>query len=97
MLDLNLNELIEKALKEDVGTGDITTLSTIDENKTITGRFIAKESGMGGVWASVLAVGTATIFVLTKRQLHTPFWTVLTTFLWVLYPFLRKIKKVEKT
>ena len=49
------------------------------------------------MWASVLGVGTATIFVLTKRQLHTPFWTVLSAFLWVLNPFLRKIKKVEKT
>ena len=60
-------------------------------------KIISKESGMGGMWASVLAVGTATIFVLTKRQLHTPFWTVLSAFLWVLNPFLRKIKKVEKT
>ena len=60
-------------------------------------KIIAKESGMEALWASVLAVGTATIFVLTKRQLHTPFWTVLTAFLWVLNPFLRKIKKVEKT
>lgn len=46
MLDLNLNDLIEKALKEDVGTGDITTLSTIPADKTITGRFIAKEDGI---------------------------------------------------
>ncbi|MBR5296203.1 MAG: carboxylating nicotinate-nucleotide diphosphorylase [Clostridia bacterium] len=46
MLDLNLNDLIEKSLKEDVGTGDITTLSTIPADKTITGRFIAKESGI---------------------------------------------------
>ena len=60
-------------------------------------RIIAKESDMESLWASVLAVGTATIFVLTKRQLHTPFWTVLSAFLWVLHPFLRKIKKVEKT
>ena len=60
-------------------------------------RIIAKESDMDDLWASVLAVGTATIFVLTKRQLHAPFWTVLTAFLWVLNPFLRKIKKVEKT
>ena len=60
-------------------------------------KIIAKESGMEELWASVLAVGTAAIFVLTKRQLHAPFWTVLTAFLWVLNPFLRKIKKVEKT
>lgn len=46
MLDLSLNDLIEKALKEDVGTGDITTLSTIPADKTITGRFIAKETGI---------------------------------------------------
>ena len=46
MLDLSLNDLIEKALKEDVGTGDITTLSTIPADKTITGRFIAKETGV---------------------------------------------------
>ena len=60
-------------------------------------KIIAKESGMDSMWASVLATGTATIFVLAKRQLHTPFWTVLSAFFWVLNPFLRKIKKVEKT
>lgn len=58
---------------------------------------IAGESKISGLWASVLAVGTATIFALTKRQIHAPFWTVLSAFLWVLTPFLRKIKKVEKT
>jgi len=46
MLDLNLNELIEKALKEDVGTGDITTNSTIPPSRRITGRFLAKENGI---------------------------------------------------
>lgn len=46
MLDLNLNDLIARSLKEDVGTGDITTLSTIPAEKTITGRFIAKETGV---------------------------------------------------
>lgn len=46
MLDLSLNDLIEKSLREDVGTGDITTLSTIPADKTITGRFIAKENGI---------------------------------------------------
>lgn len=46
MLDLNLNDLIARALKEDVGTGDITTLSTIPADKTIVGRFIAKENGI---------------------------------------------------
>lgn len=46
MFDLNLKRLIEEALIEDVGTGDITTLSTIPASKTITGRFLAKESGV---------------------------------------------------
>jgi len=46
MLDLNLNDLIARSLKEDIGTGDITTLSTIPAEKTITGRFIAKENGV---------------------------------------------------
>lgn len=46
MLDLNLNDLIARSLKEDIGTGDITTLSTIPAEKTITGRFIAKENGI---------------------------------------------------
>ena len=46
MFDLSLRDLIEKSLREDVGTGDITTLSTIPEDKTITGRYIAKEDGI---------------------------------------------------
>jgi len=46
MLDLNLNDLIERSLKEDIGTGDITTLSTIPAEKEITGRFLAKEDGI---------------------------------------------------
>lgn len=46
MLDLNLLDLIERSLKEDIGTGDITTNSTISEEKMITGRFIAKEDGI---------------------------------------------------
>ena len=58
---------------------------------------IAKESDIDGLWASVFAAGTATIFVITKVRLNAPFWTVLSVFLWVLYPFLTKIKKVEKT
>ena len=34
---------ITLALNEDIGTGDLTTLSTIPEDKTATGRFVAKE------------------------------------------------------
>lgn len=46
MRDLYLEKLIDDALKEDVGTGDITTLSTIPKDAHITGRYIAKEDGV---------------------------------------------------
>jgi len=38
-----VEQLIAMALSEDVGTGDITTETTIPEDKTAFGRFIAKE------------------------------------------------------
>ena len=38
-----VEQIITLALNEDIGTGDITTLSTISEDKTATGRFVAKE------------------------------------------------------
>ena len=41
-----LNELISHALAEDVGTGDITTQSTVPQETVISGRFIAKSSGI---------------------------------------------------
>ena len=36
-------QIITLALNEDIGTGDITTLSTIPADKTATGHFVAKE------------------------------------------------------
>ena len=41
-----LDGILENALREDVGTGDITTLSTISPDRTVTGQYIAKESGV---------------------------------------------------
>lgn len=41
-----LDNIILDALKEDIGTGDITSLSTIPESRMAFGRFIAKESGI---------------------------------------------------
>lgn len=41
-----IQDLVRNALLEDMGTGDITTLSTIAEDVQITGRFIAKEDGI---------------------------------------------------
>lgn len=47
MLDLKIiDDLIARAMREDIGTGDITTLSTIPADKSSNGRFIAKEAGV---------------------------------------------------
>lgn len=47
MLDrLSMDEIITRALSEDIGTGDITTMSTVPAGQTINGRFIAKEAGI---------------------------------------------------
>ncbi|HOV70416.1 MAG TPA: carboxylating nicotinate-nucleotide diphosphorylase [Clostridia bacterium] len=40
------DELIVRALNEDIGIGDITTLATVPAEKEITGRFISKECGV---------------------------------------------------
>lgn len=45
MNQLMLDEIILTALKEDLGTGDITTLSTVPKEKVVSGKFIAKEAG----------------------------------------------------
>jgi nicotinate-nucleotide pyrophosphorylase (carboxylating) len=42
----NLHAIIHRALEEDIGSGDITTLSTIPVNSVLKGIFIAKESGV---------------------------------------------------
>ena len=41
-----VNDFIARAFAEDIGTGDITTQTTIPEDTMISGRFIAKESGI---------------------------------------------------
>ena len=40
------SDLIQTALREDLATGDITTLSVIDRDREAHGRFIAKEDGI---------------------------------------------------
>jgi nicotinate-nucleotide pyrophosphorylase (carboxylating) len=42
----NLHAIIHRALEEDIGSGDITTLSTIPAKSVLRGTFIAKESGV---------------------------------------------------
>ena len=42
----SVDQLIDRALEEDVGTGDITTLTTISEDAVGHGKYIAKECGV---------------------------------------------------
>jgi len=42
----SVESLIDRALEEDIGTGDITTLTTISEDALGHGRYIAKEDGV---------------------------------------------------
>lgn len=60
-------------------------------------RRIASEAGIKSRWAGVLVPATAVAAILSGVQLHRPIWGVLSALLWVLSPFLTKIKKVEKT
>ena len=60
-------------------------------------RDIAKECKIGHIWSGVLVLCTASAAVLLKWQLHAPFWSVLSAFLWVLTPCLTKNKKVGKS
>ncbi len=47
LLNMKLvDEIIERALREDIGTGDITTLSTIPAEATTKGFIYAKEEGV---------------------------------------------------
>lgn len=43
---ISMDGIILNALREDIGTGDITTLATIEADKTARGKFIAKEAGI---------------------------------------------------
>ena len=42
----DVTRLLRGALREDIGTGDITTLSVIDRSRKAHGRYIAKEDGI---------------------------------------------------
>ena len=41
-----IDRILQDALAEDIGTGDITTLSTVPPERIISGRYIAKEDGV---------------------------------------------------
>ncbi len=42
----NLDEVIRRALEEDIGNGDITTIATIDADRQAEAFFLAKEEGV---------------------------------------------------
>lgn len=44
--NFQIDGLIRRSLEEDIGTGDITTNSTVSVDRKIKGRFIAKEPGI---------------------------------------------------
>ena len=44
--DIVIDEIIANALKEDIGTSDVTTNATISEDAMAHGRFVAKEAGI---------------------------------------------------
>ena len=46
LTNYSLDDLIRRALDEDIGHGDITTLSTVSEDKQIEGSYLAKEDGV---------------------------------------------------
>lgn len=47
MLNINMvNDIVKNALLEDIGTGDITTISTVPQDMQITGSFLAKQDGI---------------------------------------------------
>lgn len=63
-----MDKILENALREDLGTGDITTLSTVPEDKEISGRFIAKEAGI------ICGIGVASrVFALLDERVDTAF------------------------
>ncbi len=68
MTDLGLDELLLAALKEDIGTGDITTNSCIPEDRQAEGRMIAKADGV----VCGLAVAARVFRLLDERIILRP-------------------------
>ena len=42
----DIEKLIRNALREDIGTGDVTTASTVSPNAVITGKYVMKDDGI---------------------------------------------------
>jgi nicotinate-nucleotide pyrophosphorylase (carboxylating) len=60
--------IVRRALKEDIGAGDVTTRCTVPPGAMLTGRFIAKEAGI----AAGLEVARLTFSLLDERVQFTP-------------------------
>ena len=65
---IGLDELIISALKEDVGTGDITTNSCIPEENQSEANFIAKESGV----ICGITIAARVFYLVDKRIVFSP-------------------------
>lgn len=46
MKERNIDQIIKDALAEDIGSGDITTLATIDPDLSVQGEFLVKQEGV---------------------------------------------------
>ncbi len=55
MADYIINEIIRRALAEDLGGGDVTTDSIVSQDSEVSGRFIAKSAGVVAGWDVVRA------------------------------------------
>jgi nicotinate-nucleotide pyrophosphorylase (carboxylating) len=69
--EMMIKDIVRRALLEDIGTGDITTISTVPEDKQITGNFLAKEDGILcglDVVRAVFAEVDATVALITAAK-----------------------------
>jgi len=69
--DLVLDDMIKNALREDIGTGDITSLSTVDADRTASGRLVAKSD----LVVCGIEVAARVFFLVdetTRFTIHTP-------------------------
>lgn len=46
LMSEDIDNLIRTALREDIGTGDVTTASTVSPDAVISGRYVAKDDGI---------------------------------------------------
>lgn len=58
---------------------------------------IARNAGIGRMWASVLVSATPTFLVLFPQQPNGNFVLIISVFLWLIAPFVRKINVFEKS